>query len=188
MCAPLCCRLQWKPLWLCKGPPFQGRPFARYPVPLAFCPTAGRNSTLGLLSPSLVGGRADRPIFHLVLNWARNLYPYFANTERGEGRAGITLARSGDGRGGHDAWRKFWHRQQNELQLRQSRFSVSAASVRPSDRPSDISPPRLSLSPPSQSTLCPLPRLLQRAQILRGFPMPADVEGDTYLPTRLMPA
>ena len=34
-----------------------------------------------------VGGRADRPIFHLVLNWARNPYPYFANTEREEGPA-----------------------------------------------------------------------------------------------------
>ena len=44
---------------------------------------------------------ADGPIFHLVLNWARNLYPYFANTEgaeeggRGRHQAGTaTLARS----------------------------------------------------------------------------------------------
>ena len=65
--------------------------------------------------------------------------------------------------------------------------SVRRPSVRPTVH--RISPLLASLlSPPSQSTLCPLPRLLQRAQILRGFPMPADVEGDTYLPTRLMPA
>ena len=187
MCAPLCCRLQWKPLWLCKGPPFQGRPLPDTPYRWRFVRlrAAIPHSASSPLSPSLVGGRADRPIFHLVLNWARNLYPYFANTERGEG-AGITLARSGDGRGGHDAWRKFWHRQQNELQLRQSRFSVSAASVRPSDRPSDISPPRLFLSP---FAIHPLPIAKTTAACANSAGLSyAGRCGGGYLPTRLMPA
>lgn len=114
---------------------------------------------------------ADRPIFHLVLNWARNLYPYFADTEGAEGgrhRRHLGSKRASERR--RDACRKFWQRQRNC-----NCANHAPPSVRPSvsGRPSiEISVPSIPpLSPPSQSTLCQLPRVLQRAQILRGFPM-----------------
>ena len=140
--------------------------------------------------PSLGRWPADRPIFHLVLNWARNLYPYFANTEREReeggragGRRGATLARSE---------RTAARQAMGDAVMRVGNFGSGSGTAtapitlapsappsvrpsRPSVSPSDISfvrslfPP--SLSPPSQSTLCQLPRVLQRAQILLGFPM-----------------
>ena len=120
---------------------------SRYAVPLVFCPTAGRNSTLGLLSPSLVGGRADRPIFHLVLNWARNLYPYFANTERGEGPASPWLgAAMGDEaamRGGNFGIGS----RTNCNCANHASPSVRRPSVRPSFRPSIGYLPSSPLSP-----------------------------------------
>ena len=73
-----------------------------------------------------------------------------------------------------------------ELQLRQSRSRSLARLLRPSVHRISRSFPFPSIplsSPPSQSTLCQLPRVLQRAQILRGFPMLVD--GDTFLPSFL---
>ena len=158
---------------------------SRYAVPLAFCPTAGRNSTLGLLSPSLVGGRADRPIFHLVLNWARNLYPYFANTERGEGPAspwlGAAMGEEATMRGGNFGIGS----RTNCNCANHASPSVRRPSVRPSFRPSIGYLP----SPLSPFAIHPLPIAKTTAACANSAGLSyAGRCGGGYLPTRLMPA
>lgn len=148
---------------------------------MAFCRTPGHNSTLGLPLPSVVGWLADRPIFHLVLNWARNLYPYFADTEGAEGgrhRRHLGSKRASERR--RDACRKFWQRQRNC-----NCANHAPPSVRPPVRPSVADRPSRYPFPPFPPSLSPFPihplPIAKSTAACTNSAGLSDVDRDTYL-------